>query len=108
MSDKKNSMVFYRSFLDAVDEMPEESQLPLLKAIIRYALDDETPKELDSYCRAIFKAIQPTIDKAILRYKAQCENGKKGGAPKGNSNASKKNNPIQPNSTQFNPKQPLL
>lgn len=82
MQDKKKSMVFYRSFLDAVEEMPETSQLPLMKAIIKYALDGITPDNLDDYCRPVFKAIQPTIDEAIQRYQKNKENGQLGGRPK--------------------------
>lgn len=102
MQDKKDSMVFYRSFLDAIEKMPAESGFSLTKAIIRYGLDGDFPADLDNYSLPLFIAIQPTIDKAKARYKAQCENGRKGGAPKGNTNASKRNNPNQPNSTENN------
>lgn len=98
----KESFVFYRSFYEAITEVPEESQLELFKAICEYSLNNKLPKLENKISRVIFKLIKPNIDSAKARYAASVENGKKGGAPKGNQNARK-----QPKTTQEQPKNNL-
>ena len=90
----RNSFIFYSSYYDAISELPEEEQGLIYKTIIDYAIAKKEPKNLTPACRMCFKLIKPTIDGALSRYDASVENGKKGGAPKGNSNAQKqpKNN----------------
>lgn len=85
----RNSFIFYSSYYDAISELPEEEQGLIYKAIIDYAIAKKEPKDLTPACRMCFKLIRPTIDAALSRYDASVENGKKGGAPKGNSNAQK-------------------
>ena len=91
----RNSFIFYSSYYDAISELPEDEQGLIYKAIIDYAIAKKEPHNLTPACRMCFKLIKPTIDAALSRYDASVENGKKGGAPKGNSNAQKqpKNNP---------------
>ena len=55
---------------------------------------------------ALFLAFKPIIDNSISNYDAAVENGKKGGAPKGNQNARKYPKKKQPKTTQNNPDQP--
>lgn len=90
----RNSFIFYSSYYDAISELPEDEQGLIYKAIIDYAIAKKEPHNLTPACRMCFKLIKPTIDAALSRYDASVENGKKGGAPKGNSNAQKqpKNN----------------
>ena len=90
----RNSFIFYSSYYDAISELPEDEQGLIYKAIIDYAIAKKEPQNLTPACRMCFKLIKPTIDAALSRYDASVENGKKGGAPKGNSNAQKqpKNN----------------
>ena len=71
------SMVFYRSFIEALDGLTDESRLHLLEAIIRYGLDDEEPN-LTGVETNLFRLIRPQIDANVKRR----ENGKKGGRPK--------------------------
>lgn len=85
----RNSFIFYSSYYDAISELPEEEQGLIYKAIIDYAMAKKEPKDLTPACRMCFKLIKPTIDAALSRYDASVENGKKGGAPKGNCNAQK-------------------
>ena len=89
----KNSFVFYRSFREAVAELPPEQRLEFYEAIIDYALDGTEP-ELTPLMKALFKLAEPVLERNNTLY----ENGKKGGAPKGNSNALK-NNQKQPKTT---------
>lgn len=99
MDEIKNpdSFIFYRSFLDAIEESDEESQLQLYRAIAFYALNREEP-QLKGMVKAVWMAIKPQIDANFKRYingYKGASHGKKGGAPKGNTNARKQpqNNP---------------
>lgn len=91
---ERDSFVFYKSFYDALCELDEKDQIILLHAICSYAINGEEP-HIKGPLKAVFITIKPQIDKNNQRY----ENGKKGGAPKGNQNAKKttENNQNQPN-----------
>lgn len=93
----RESFVFYASFYEAIKELPEDTQLELYGALCEYSFNDNLP-ELSPVAKAVFTVMRPNIDKAAARYRASVENGRKGGAPKGNSNARKqpKNNLKQP------------
>lgn len=96
-STKKNSFVFYRSFSDAMRELPEKDQLTLYRAIVSYGLDADEPSLDSPYLRMAWKLIQPQLDANWRRYENGCKGapfGKKGGAPKGNKNASKAKQPL--------------
>ena len=89
-----DSFVFYKSFYDAIKTMPDEvEQAKAYKYIFEYVFEGKEPKEKD-FATAMFCMVKVNIDNAQKRYIASVENGKKGGAPKGNQNAKKqpKNN----------------
>lgn len=67
----RDSFIFYRSFFEAIKEIPEESQLKVYKAISSYALNQEEI-ELDGVSKAIFSLIKPQLDANYKKY----ENGK--------------------------------
>lgn len=92
--EQRESFIFYRSFLESIEEAQPEEQLQLYRAIALYALNHEEPK-LKGLVKSVWLAIKPQLDANFKRYL----NGKKGGAPRGNSNARKqpKNNQKQPN-----------
>lgn len=99
MDEIKNpdSFIFYRSFLEAIEEADDKCQLQLYRAISLYALNREEP-QLKGMVKAVWMVIKPQIDANFRRYVNGCKgapHGKKGGAPKGNSNARKQpqNNP---------------
>ena len=99
----RNSFVFYRSFNEAMEELSENDQLVLYRAIVGYGLDSREPSFNSSYLRMAWKLIKPQLDANWKRYNNGCkgkEFGKRGGAPKGNKNATK-TTPKQP---QDNPK----
>ena len=78
----RDSIVFYRSFYEAIKEIPLEEQGVVYNAIYGYALDGIEP-ELNGIAKAIFLLVKPQIDANTKRY----ENGKKGGRkPKQNQN----------------------
>lgn len=68
----RDSVVFYRSFYDAIKNIPEADQLKSYTAIMEYAMNDVQP-EIDGIALAIFLLVKPQIDANNKRY----ENGKK-------------------------------
>ena len=110
----RNSFVFYGSYFEAINELPDEEQGQIYKAIIQYGILGEEPQQLSTVGKMCFKLIKPTLDASINRYDVVVNNGKKGGAPKGNKNASKneqkqaeieiQNNQKQPKNNQKQPK----
>ena len=81
----RDSCVFYRSFLDAIELLPKKYKLQFFEALFNYALNDVPPQNLPGSAAALFKALQPQIDANNRKY----ENGKKGGRPKKNQDETK-------------------
>ena len=80
MADRK-SFSFFISYWEAIEELPEKEQLPVLKAIIKYAFFDEEPTHFKGVKRAVFLLVKPTLDKS----KQKSASGKLGGSkPKAN------------------------
>ncbi len=72
----RESFVFYRSFYDAIKELPKENRLEVYEAIFELALNDiDVTEKLSPVSRAIFMMAKPPLEANIKRY----ENGKKGG-----------------------------
>lgn len=96
-SMKCDSFIFYASFFEAIKKLPESNQLELYNAIFEYGLNGVEP-QLEGVNDAIFDLIRPQLKANRTRY----ENGCKGGAPVGNSNARKqpRNNQKQPNNNE--------
>ena len=88
-ADKRDSFLFYRSYIEAVDKLSENRRYDFLHAIACYALDGEQP-DFDGAEDMAFGLMKANIDSCNKRYTASVENGKRGGAPKGNRNAFKK------------------
>ena len=78
----RDSFVFYKSFYEAIKNIPEEEQLKLYNAICEYSLFDIIPNLPDGIAKAMFILMKPNIDNANARYKASVENGKRGGRPR--------------------------
>lgn len=72
----RDSIIFYRSFFEAIEELDECDRLRAIESIIRYGLYDEEPES--GVEKAIFLMAKPQIDANNKRYK----NGKNGGRPK--------------------------
>jgi hypothetical protein len=79
--EHRGQFTFYRSFWEAVQELPKKDRLPILEAIISYALDGAIPAGMTKGQSAFFLLVKPNLD--IARKKAA--NGKQGGSkPKAN------------------------
>lgn len=76
--EKRDSFVVYRSFLDAINQLPKAKRWDALEAIAAYAMDHEEP-DLDrlGVAGSVFLVAKPLVDKNNRRY----ENGKLGGRP---------------------------
>lgn len=75
----RDRVLFYGSFLQAVEELPKNLQSETLFAILRYGIYGEEPKNLKRMSQIVFGMAKPILDANIVRR----ENAKKGGAPKG-------------------------
>ena len=80
--------IFYTSFLEAIKELPNDSQLRLYQAITNFALNQIEPDNLQSFEKAVFAVIKPQLIANRQRY----ENGCKGGRPKKKTNDKLKEN----------------
>ena len=97
----RDSFVFYRSFFEALQDVPIEERACIYDAICDYSLNDIEPK-LTGMQLAIFKLIRPNIDSNKRKY----ENGKKGAVFGKKGGRPKKDNPNQtPTKPQDNPNQ---
>lgn len=98
----RESFMFYRSFIDALKELPDNEAMGALNAVCAYALDGIEP-QLKGGAKIVFTMAKPQIDANTRRYVNGCKGavyGAKGGAPAGNNNA-RKTTPKQPH---INPK----
>lgn len=72
----RESIVFYKSFYDAIKGLDAENYKKCCNAILEYAFDGKEPIK-DSVEYLVFTLVKPQIDKNNARY----ENSKKGGNP---------------------------
>ena len=63
----RDSFIFYRSFYEAIKEIPEQEQLSVYKAITEYALNQEEI-EIKGISKAIFTLIKPQLDANYQKY----------------------------------------
>ena len=69
------SFVFYKSFADAIDELPAEQYKAVMTALTKYALDGIEPDLSDPFVKALFTLMKPQVDANNKRR----ESGRKGG-----------------------------
>lgn len=83
----RDSMVFYRSFLDAVADLPPKDFKACVLAILRYGMNGETPsgRGID---KTVFAMAKPQIDRNNQKY----INGSKGGRPRNQTETEQKPN----------------
>ena len=67
----RDSFIFYRSFYEAINELPKENQADTYNALVKYAIDQEEIN-LTGIPKAIFSLIKPQLDANYKKY----ENGK--------------------------------
>ena len=85
MKEEITGFVFYKSFYEAIEKLERiEDKCIIYQAICNYSFYDVEPN-LDGVTGIIWTLIKPQIDANIKKR----IDSKKGGAPKGNSNARK-------------------
>lgn len=72
---ERKQFTFYRSYYEAVAELPRDTVGEILLAVAAYALDGVMPGELSPIARAAFVLIRPTLDSG----RAKAEAGRLGG-----------------------------
>jgi hypothetical protein len=101
----RESFIFYKSFLDALEELPDDLRLKLYDAITTYALKGEEI-ELSGIEKAVFLLIKPQINANHQKYENGCkggEFGKLGGRPKKPQENPKEGKKKTPKKPQENP-----
>lgn len=73
------SLVFYKSFYEAIQQLPEGERLAAYDAVISYGITGEEPA-VEGLAKIVFTMAKPQIDANIERQ----ENGKRGGRPRKN------------------------
>lgn len=84
MQDKRDTFIFYRSFFEAISDLPKKDRLPVYEAIAELGLNF-TEKELKNLPKTIFTLIKPQIIANTKRYLNGLKgamHGEKGGRPK--------------------------
>ena len=99
VAEIKDAFVCYRSYIEAIRLLPEDKRWEFFEKVICYSLDGVDPELQDYDTKLAFTLMKANIDSCNKRYKSSVENGKKGGAPKGNNNAK-----VGKKTTQINPK----
>lgn len=74
--DERDGFYFYRSFWDAVSQLPARDRLPILEAIILFGLDGTEPDKVTPTQSAFFLLARPVL----LKGRNKAANGKKGGS----------------------------
>lgn len=75
----RDSFIFFRSFYEAIKDLPRDVQGEIYTAIMEYGLYGKETEQLKPIARSIFILIKPVLDAGLTRQ----DNSRKGGAPKG-------------------------
>ena len=73
---KRTQFTFYDSFYNGIHLLPKYQQLVAYNNLIRYALFQEEPKNLEGLLRAIFVMQKPTLDSVRRKAIAGAKGGK--------------------------------
>lgn len=76
MAEPRQQFTFYRSYYDAIQELPKEEQASIILAVCAYAIYETEPLGLTPAASMAFKLIRPTLDSG----RKKAESGKKGGS----------------------------
>ena len=80
----KDSFIFYRSFYEALQNVPKKHRTEVYEAVFEYAFESREPS-LSGVPRALWELIRPQLDASQKRYenaKKGAEYGKLGGRPR--------------------------
>lgn len=74
----RKSFIFYGSWLEAINELPNEQRADCLRAIIEYGIYGEISENIPAIAKAMLAMTKEQIDLNNMRF----DNGSKGGRPK--------------------------
>lgn len=102
----ERGFVMLPSYFEAISPLEDQDRLALYDAIMRYVFDDQEPMELQGVLKSLFTLLRPNIDSSIRQYRANVENGKRGGRPQKHSTRKTvpENSVHNPEKTQEKPK----
>jgi len=69
---ERDSMILYRSFYEAIIELPEANQLEIMKAIFEYGFDGVEPK-LSGISKTIWILIKPNMEANRRKWENGCK-----------------------------------
>ena len=72
MKISRDSMVIYRSFYDAIKELPEQNQLEILKQIFEFGLDG-IESQLTGLSKTIWILIKPNLEANRTKWESGCK-----------------------------------
>lgn len=75
----RESFVFYRSFYEAIKNLPAENQAEILSALMEYALNGNEPENMSPVARGYMILMRPQIDANNRRYNNGCRPKRKNG-----------------------------
>lgn len=102
MGKPRNQFTFYKSYYDAIQDLPKRDQSALILAVCAYAIYEEPPKGLSIAASTAFKLIKPTLDSG----RKKAENGSmKGKANESNAEANGSKAEAKKSKTEANRKQ---
>lgn len=73
---ERESFVFYRSFYEAIKDLPRDVQSEIYTAIMEYGLYGRETEQLKPIARSIFMLVKPQIDANFKRFKNGCNGGR--------------------------------
>lgn len=73
MAEQRQQFTFYRSYYDAIQELPKEEQASIVLAVCAYAIYETEPQGLTPAASMAFKLIRPTL----VSGRKKAESGKK-------------------------------
>lgn len=99
----RDTTVFYKSFVDAIETQSKEIQAEIYHLVFDYAFNGTEPnqEEYNSVSIAMFMLMRPQIDANNKKY----ENGKKGGRTKAEPNLNQTETKVEPKPNQNQTKQ---
>ena len=111
----KENVVFWKDWDDAIRTLPESEQAEAYRAVMDYAMKDQSYAGAQVGIKMLMQFLTPRIDEQKEKYNSVCErnriNGAKGGRPRKPSKT--QNNPVgyfdsnsKPKETQENPAKP--
>ena len=100
MAQNRDSCVFYASWFDAIEVLPEAVQSEAYRAILSFALRGVETEKQGAMTKLIMAMVRPQIEANNKRY----ENGCKGGRPKAEKNQTETKPKPNNNQTETKPK----